>query len=144
MLKNYDMAPNTGDKAKAPTLAELVEAADEETLQRIYSLAQAKLQLDITKVNLAEALMVQYQQATRFLDEILHDKEVPANQRAQAMNSANASLKEIIKQRGIVMSQERQKRYEVAFLKTLELLGTEEMKIAFMDMYGEYLDDRGQ
>lgn len=142
MLKNHSMAPT---QPKRPTdLADLVEQATDSELERIYVLIQARLALDIQGVNLTEALMLQFRQGTRFVDEILYDKDVPANQRAQALNAVNSSLKDIVKMRTLVMTQDRQRRYEAAFLKTLDLCGTEEQRVVFMDLYGDFLNDRGE
>lgn len=140
-LKSYTLQANN---QKEPDLLDLLENAEESILLRLYGRVQEMLELDIKKINLSEALVVQYRQTKNFVDEVLHDKSVPANQRAQAVNTCNGLLEKITKMRGIVMNQERQRRYESAFLKTLDMCGTPEQRVAFMEMYKEYLDDRGQ
>jgi hypothetical protein len=146
-LKDHSLA--AGAKEKPKTLLDTIkEVTDEQELLRIYQAVQVKLQLDVNKVNLTEALVVQYKQGRHFLDEILADPTIPANQRAQAFNAVNASVEKIAKMRGIVMSQERLKIYENAFLKAVETLKEEKdpvtMLDTFMDLYGKNLNDRGR
>lgn len=146
-LKNHNMA--AGANAQGPSLSDLVDIADEETLMRLFKLIQAKLDLDINSLNLTEALALQYKMGTALADQVLYDNTIPANQRSQTFNAVNASIEKIAKMRGVIMSQERLKRYETAVLKVIDVFkikfpeAAPEMRDVFMDLYGEYLNDRG-
>ena len=147
MLKDHTMA--TSASVKERTLAEVVASADQTELMRLYKLIQVELDLDVNNINLTEALALQFKQGQQFADEILHDKNTPANQRAQVYNTVNASVEKIAKMRGMIMNQERLKRYETAVLKAIEVFKTSypeaasDMRDVFMDLYGEFLNDRG-
>jgi hypothetical protein len=140
-LKDHDLGARSGPPAVSTSrdLMQLVIHADEKMQLRVYSILQAQLNLNIQDVNLSEALVVQHKQAQLFLDEVLHDDSIPANQRAQALGQANATIQNIIKQKETVMSQDRLRRFEIAFQKVIAKCATPEQKEAWMDLYGEYL-----
>lgn len=150
-LKDHSMA--TSANVTSIDLAEVVAIAiateDEDTLLRLFKLIQVNLDLDVNNLNLTEALAVQYKLGVGLADQIMHDKTVPANQRAQTFNAVNTSIEKIAKMRGVIMSQERLKRYETAVLKAIEVFkikypdAATDMREVFMDLYGEYLNDRG-
>lgn len=146
-LKDHSLT-NTGTAPRLD-LAEVVSRASEVEKLRIYKILQSELDLDANNINLTEALTIQLKLGQDFQENILTDPEVPANQRSQVFNSVNSSLEKIAKMRDKVMSQERLKRYESAFMKVVEHIkendpgNAKQMLDIFMDLYGDYLNDRG-
>lgn len=136
MLKNHSLAPNSAAE-KVDPLAGL----DDEGLLRLRTLIDLKLQTDLSKIDLAEELGLQYRSGMILLASVQDDKSVPANQRAQVLNSVRTTLSDIIKQQKIVYSAERLKRFEAAVLKVMEMQQTTEAKRVFFDLYGEFLAD---
>jgi hypothetical protein len=133
-IKDYSMKP------KAAELADPLEGLDDEQLLALRHRLDKKLNLDLTKLNLADELGSQYRAGTLLLSSVQEDKDVPANQRAQVFNSVSAMLEKIVKQQKIVYSAERLKRFESAFIKVLEELPLD-LKRKFFDMYGEFLQE---
>lgn len=126
-------------KKGAATQADILAGLDDEQLLALRHRLDKKLRLDLTKLNLAEELGMQYRSGMTLLASVQDDSDTPANQRAQVFNSVGAMLDKIVKNQKIVYDAERLKRFESAFLKVLDLLGTDEMKRRFFDLYGDYL-----
>lgn len=135
-LKNRSLK---GEPA-APAPAQALDEMSPEDLLALREQIDIRLAIDITKLNLADELGLQYQSGMILLASIREDKDVPPNQKAQVMNSVSATLKEIIKQTKVVYSAERLKRYEAAVLKVLKEL-PEENRMKFFNLYGDYLKD---
>lgn len=128
---------------KAPaSQADPLEGLDTDQLLALRHRLDKKLNLDLTKLNLADELGLQYRAGMALLASVHSDSETPANQRAQVFNSVGAMLDKIIKSQKIVYDAERLKRFESAFLKVLEGMPLE-AKHKFFDLYGEYLKDEG-
>lgn len=126
-------------KKGAAAQADILAGLDDEQLLALRHRLDKKLRLDLTKLNLAEELGMQYRSGMTLLASVQDDSDTPANQRAQVFNSVGAMLDKIVKNQKIVYDAERLKRFESAFLKVLDLLGTDEMKRRFFDLYGDYL-----
>jgi hypothetical protein len=132
-IKEYAMSKV--DKAKSDPL----EGLDDEELIALRLRLDKRLNLDLKELNLAEELGMQYRSGQILLASVQDDKGVPANQRAQVFNSVGSMLKDIVKQQKVVYDAERLKRFESTFIKVLDLLGTDEMKKRFLDLYSQYL-----
>jgi hypothetical protein len=132
-LKDYSM--NKGLDTKADPL----DGLDDRQLIALRLRLDKKLNLDLSQLDLAEELGMQYRAGQLLLASVQDDKEVPANQKSQVFNSVSAQLEKIVKQQKVVYNAERLKRFESALLKTLELAGTDDMKRRFFDMYGDFL-----
>lgn len=142
-LKNHSLASEP-----AKTIVDPLAGLDEEALLSLRQKIDLKLRVDLAHMNLAEEIGLQYRAAMILLDSVQDDKSVPANQRAQVLNSVRTTLSDIIKQQKIVYSAERLKRYESAFLKVLDKLGDlvepaarDTLRHTFFDLYGEFLKD---
>lgn len=133
-LKKQSLAPNI--QAKADPL----EGLDAEELLSLRHRLDKRLNLDLTKLNLAEELGMQYRSGMILLANVQDDEGTPANQKAQVFNSVGTMLQNIVKQQKVVYDAERLKRFESAFLKVLEDL-PEERRRKFFDLYGEYLKE---
>ncbi len=134
-LKAPDKPPTVSSELRL-----LLEQLSEQELIDLRHELDSRLMLDLGALNLAEELAIQFRQGKNLLNEVQGDKDVPANQKAQILNSVRAMLSEIIKQQTDVYSMERLKKYEVAFVKCVKLL-TLESREAFFDLYGEFLED---
>lgn len=129
MLQDYSLAvPPDPERKRTP-----------EQLLADRKIIDNELQIGIKDINLTDELTLQYRQGKRLLEEVQNDRNVPANQRAQVYNSVGAMLGNIVKFQEVVYSAERLKRYETAFLKAINTM-PEEGKVAFFDLYGEYLE----
>lgn len=117
-----------------------LEGLDDTELLALRHRLDKKLNLDLTQLNLAEELGMQYRSGMILLASVQEDKETPANQRAQVFNSVSSMLEKIVKQQKIVYDAERLKRFESSFLKVLQDL-PDASKRKFFDLYGEYLKD---
>lgn len=131
-IKDLPMKPKEGAKV------DILDGLSSEELISLRHRLDKKLNLDLTKLNLAEELGMQYRSGMILLASVQEDSETPANQKAQVFNSVGTMLKDIVKQQKVVYDAERLKRFEGAFLKVLEDLPIE-AKRKFFDLYGEYL-----
>lgn len=120
-----------------------IEGLSEKQLMNLRHHLDMVLKIEISHLNLTEELGLQYRQGKALLNSI-QDSSTPANQKAQVFNSIQAQLEKIVKQRQLVFSQERLKRFEAALLKVLEMKGNEREQELFLELYGEFLRDRGQ
>jgi hypothetical protein len=137
-LKNHSLAPKPG---KAPAVDLLKDLSDDDLL-RLRNEIDKKLQLDPRSLNMGDELGAQYRAGKALLAKIQDDNDVPANQRAQVFNSVGTMLKELTKLMGVVYDAERLKRYEAAFMKTLQDL-PEPQQRRFFDLYSDYLNADG-
>lgn len=139
-LKNHSLtAP------KPAALNDRLEGLPDSDLLSLRHEIDKRLNIDLSKLNLAEELGLQYRAGSTLLASVQSDKEVPANQKSQVFNSVGAMLDKIGKQMKVAFSAERLKRYEVAFLKVLDHDDMpKHMRKVFFDLYGEYLaqDDK--
>lgn len=136
-LQDLSMSKKGGPKADP------LEGLDDEALLNLRHRLDKKLNLDLTKLNLAEELGMQYRSGMILLASVQGDSDTPANQRAQVFNSVGAMLEKIVKQQKVVYNAERLKRFEHAFLRVLEDLPLES-KHKFFDQYGDYLKNDGE
>lgn len=127
-----------GLKASEKVVVDPLEGLDDQELLTLRHRLDKKLKLDLTQLDLAEELGMQYRSGMILLASVQDDKETPANQRAQVFNSVSSMLEKIVKQQKIVYDAERLKRFESSFLKVLQDL-PEASKRKFFDLYGEYL-----
>lgn len=137
-------APPKDPDEISPELRKLLAALPEGQLMRARHEIDILVEIDINQMNLTEELGLQYRQAKQLLANVQNDDRTPANQKVQIFNSLQNQLDKIIKQRQAVLSQERLKRFEAAFLNTLKQLGDETLQQNFLDLYGEFLRDKGK
>jgi hypothetical protein len=100
--------------------------------------------IGIGEIRVGDELGLQYLQGKALLESIMSDRSVAPNQKAQVFNTLQAQLEKMIKLRQMVFSQERLQRYEKAVLRCLEALGTDAARETFLDLYGSYLEDKGE
>lgn len=137
MLKDQQLKPKTA--APEP---DILEGMDDQQLLSLRHKIDLRLKVEIKDLNLTEELGLNYRQGKVLLESVQNDPLTPVNQKAQVFNSVGAMLSNIVKLRDVVFSAERQKRFESSFLKVLEKMPAES-KIAFFDMYGEFLENKG-
>ena len=89
---------------------------------------------DLGDLDVAEEIFEQYQKAIRLRDNVLDDPEIPANQRAQVLNSVSSILSQLTRLRIQLYDSERMKALEQILLDTLRAL-PEESRTQFMEVY---------
>lgn len=119
-----------------------ISKLDEEELLALRAEIDNHLKVEIKHLNLTEELGLQYRQGRKLLEKVNSDASIPANQVSSVYNSVASMLEKIVKMQESVYSAERLKRYEVAVLKAIETL-PKEGKEAFFDLYGSFLEDKG-
>jgi hypothetical protein len=129
---------NLESKVKQTSLADM----DEEQLINLRNEIDRHLKLEIKHLNLTEELGLQYRQGRKLLERAHNDKEIPTNQVSSVYTAVSSMLEKIVKMQEAVYSMERLKRYEAAFLKSIETLPPEG-KEQFFDLYGSFLDNKG-
>lgn len=134
-MENFSLDAN-------PKAAFDISKLDEEELLNLRAEIDNHLKVEIKHLNLTEELGLQYRQGRKLLERAHADKEIPTNQVSAVYNSVASMLEKIVKSQEAIYSIERLKRYEVAFLKAIETLPPEG-KEAFFDLYGSFLDDKG-
>jgi hypothetical protein len=139
-LKDYSVANQQAKPAADPL--ELLQGLDNDTLMRLRNAIDQKLDIDPRSLNMAEELTLQYKQGKALLESVHTDGDVPANQRAQVFNTVGTMLDKIFKQMKVAFDAERLKRYEAAFMKTLDDFPVE-AKRKFLDIYSDYLNPDG-
>lgn len=142
MIKDHSIKTNT--KGAVPTPVEMLlpslEALSEADLVELRHQLDLRLSLDLSTLDLAEELALQFRQAKALLNEVQNDKSTPVNQKSQIFNSVRTQLGDIVKQQDVVWNMQRLKKYETAFVKSVHLLN-DEARNAFFDLYGEHLKD---
>ena len=91
--------------------------------------------------NFVEELMAQYTLVKALLNDVLSDKKkgVPENQKAQIVNSCNATLKAVIEMQAQVYTTERLKRIESIIVEVFES-EPEEVRKKFLEKYEKELE----
>jgi hypothetical protein len=133
-IKNHTLGTSPATKA------DILDGLSDEELLSLRHRLDKKLNLDLTKLNLADELGLQYRSGMILLSSVQDDEGTPANQKAQVFNSVGTMLQNIVKQQKVVYDAERLKRFESAFTKVLEDMPVES-KRKFFDLYGEYLKE---
>jgi len=134
-LQDFDLSPQVPTKAD---VTDLLIGLDHADLMTLRGAIDKEIKISPHLLNMADELGFQYRAGKTLLESISNDSEVPANQRAQVFNSVGTMLDKITKQMKGVYDAERLKRFEAAFMKTLEEF-PEEAKRKFFDLYGDYL-----
>lgn len=124
-VPNFDLNSNTEEALRARKIAEAMavkeaNARHEERVAR--SEASTNTYTNLQEINLEHELVTLFNQTRRFLSDCLTlDPEVaPINQIAQAINTCNAVLKEIVKSQGEVYNQEKIKAMEGTLVAVLK------------------------
>jgi uncharacterized protein (UPF0147 family) len=81
--------------------------------------------MSMSDMNMEQELLLQFQQTKTLLNTILTDEEVPANQKAQVINTCNAILTEITKTQSSLYNAERLKIMEQCLTNALKSAPTE-------------------
>ena len=96
----------------------------------------------LDELNLEKELVSQYHKTKLLMDEVLHDDDTPANQRAQVANSVVSTLAQLVKLQEDLRREESLKLAESVFI---EVIATQpiEIKDAFFDEYEKRASIRG-
>lgn len=102
------------------------------------------LGVEIKDLNLGEELGLLFRQGKELLEKVMPDPLTPANQKAQVFNMVKGQVDRLVATREKVYSQERFKRFESTLIKIIKMAGTEKQQETFLDLYGDYLEDKGE
>lgn len=94
----------------------------------------------LSEIRLDDELAEVYASAKDLLDDILTDSDVPANQRAQVLNSVSSLLQQIAKTRTDLHNAERLRKLEQILLQVMREQPLE-VKEAFFESYSRQLGD---
>lgn len=94
-----------------------------EAIQR--TLAEILPSKTLLDVNLEHELLNLLRTGQQLMTTVLSDVDVPANQKAQVINSLASTIDQLVKLQNSVHDSERVKRLEYVFIKTLKSLPTE-------------------
>lgn len=144
-IKDHSMQ-RANNETKAPKQPKDIDAyivaADEDEKMRLYTLLTGTMELEVKNLNLTEEVGLQFKQAKFFLSTLMTDEDIPANHKAQALNTVTRLLHTMTDMREKIYGQERQKKFDAAWLRTMRELPKHQQE-TFMELFGEHLNDRG-
>jgi len=111
---------------------------DSEALLVLRNEIDRKLNLGLDQLDMANELSLQYRRANDLYAEVLQDKQIPTNQKAQVLNTLSNVLKSITESSQVTFSIARQKKIEAATLAAVRDL-PKEAKDKFFSMFKEFL-----
>lgn len=140
-MQVFDLPPNVAgepeERQKPPPILERLglSTLNMAELIQLRSEIDAKVPVKaLVDLNLERELVMQLVVVQNLQNETLADPGVPANQKAQTVNSAAATLQTLAKMQTEVYNSERLKRMEQALIETLQALPTEAQE-AFLTAY---------
>lgn len=89
-------------------------------------------------LDMEKELLQQYNLTKRFLSDVIGDESIPANQKAQVINSCTSILKELTATQTDLYNAERLKKMESALIQCLKELPKEAQQV-FMQQYEDCL-----
>lgn len=109
-----------------------LDAMSEAEMRRLATRLASRLpEKSIKSLNLEEELMTQYKRVLDLQDEVIHDSEIPANQRAQVASQVASVLQQLIKLQEDLDLQTTLRNMEAALIESLQLLPEEAQKKYF-------------
>lgn len=88
----------------------------------------------LQELNLESELLEQYAKVKELQDHVMHDPEIPANQKAQVANSVASTIKMLVESQEKYYSQERFKRIEATLVRVMKTWPPEQAE-AFLVEY---------
>jgi hypothetical protein len=130
------------DLAKLPALPPTSQSLDALGVPGLYALRQeidARLPpVELSATNLIGELLLQYQVAKSLMAVTLTSEAVPANQKAQVLNSCTSVLEQVTRTQTALYNAERVKAIESALEKAFEHV-PKPVKEAFYERYAKLL-----
>lgn len=126
----FALPPASGDEETqpaGPTVGErlaISELSEVDLLELRAEIDQLLPTKALTDLNMERELVLQLTTVQHLQMAVLRDKSVPANQKAQTVNSVAASLQALAKLQTEVYTSERLKTLEHILIKTLQTLPT--------------------
>lgn len=118
-----------------PSKAAGVDFAPAPALEPVESLTTGSLEA----IQVSDELATLYLSAKKLLNNVITDPEVPANQRAQVMNTCLSALERITKTRTDLYNSERIRLIEQTLIRVLGEVDAS-IKEAFIEKYEDALD----
>ena len=111
-----------------------LDAMPELEMRKLAARLASKLpEKSIKSLNLEEELMTQYQRVLDLQSEVIHDSEIPANQRAQVAGQVASTLQQLIKLQEDLDLQTTLRNMEAALIESLKTLPEEAQKTYFAE-----------
>lgn len=126
--------PGTDDYPAPPPLVELKNLKVHDLISLRHEIDALLPPRTLEEVNLVEELMLQYQAAKSLFSTVLNSVAVPANQKAQVLNTCTSVLEQITRTQTALYTAERIKLVEQALEKTFALAAPH-LKQEFFDRY---------
>jgi len=112
---------------------------DVEALEAIQrKLAEILPSKTLLDVNLEHELLNLLRTGQQLMTAVLSDTDVPANQKAQVVNSLASTIDQLVRLQNSVYDSERVKRLEYVFTRTLKSLPTEVAEITLQTYKREW------
>jgi galactose-1-phosphate uridylyltransferase len=92
----------------------------------------------LTDLNIENEILVQLQNAKLLAEEVRNDSDVPANQKAQTINSVSSILKQLVGMQTELYNAERLKEIEAAVIEALKP-APKEIQDSFFERYERLL-----
>lgn len=120
---------------------EQLDKMTEAELLRLRAKVDALLPMtQLSDVNLERELMLQFRVAQNLQTDITNDREIPANQKAQVMNSVASTLQSLVKMQIEYYTPERLKRIELILIDMLNKMPEDQTR-EFFEKYERLLRD---
>lgn len=114
-----------------------LDAMSEAEMRRLATRLASRLpQNSLNGLNLEAEMVTQLRVVKNLQDEVIHDSEIPANQRAQVASQVASVLQQLVKMQVDLKRDEQLKRLENALLKAVATLPQDSQE-AFFDTYRE-------
>jgi hypothetical protein len=120
-----------------------LDAMSESEMRRLATRLASRLpEKSIRSLNLEEELMTQYQRVLDLQSEVIHDSDIPANQRAQVAGQVASVLQQLIKLQEDLDLQTTLRNMEAALIESLQLLPEDAQK-QYFEGYEELARSKG-
>lgn len=129
------------NRPKKSKISDLVHMSDSELLELKAEIEQLLGAKSLKDLDLEQELLQQFNLTKKLLAEVLEDAEVPANQKAQVVNSCTSILKELTQTQTELYNAERLKKMESALIQCLKTLDKEAQQ-EFLLGYGHILEEQ--
>lgn len=114
-----------------------LDAMSEAEMRRLATRLASRLpQNSLNGLNLEAEMVTQLRVVKNLQDEVIHDSEIPANQRAQVASQVASVLQQLVKMQVDLKRDEQLKRLENALLKAVATLPQDSQEV-FFDTYRE-------
>lgn len=121
---------------------DLTKLSEDERMDLYTDLIASLSSKSLKDLDMERELVIQLHTVQRLQKDVLHDENIPANQRAQAANVVASALNSLAKLQSEIYTSERLKRLEGALIEAVQTLPMETQQ-TFLDSYERTLQAQG-